>query len=348
MEPLVNSLLSVVVFIFISIVIMLTIIFLYIKKEKEYKESSYYQVTKLSYKLVCNDVGRCGEYFVYKRLKHLEVNGAKFLFNVYIPKGNGETTEIDVLMIHSKGIFVFESKNYSGWIFGNESQRKWCQTLPTKKGKCHKEYFYNPIMQNRSHIKYLNSFLDNRFTIRSIIVFSDKCTLKNVQIKSDDINVVKRCDVACVVSAIIDRISIDVLSESVINEVYNKLYPLTQVDNIAKAQHIANIYNNLNRKSEQQIDTEYTSIMVTDIPLEASEVCVESVSENMQSPVVRLSEQIPINIDHPVQRSSMCPRCKGRLVLRTATRGLNAGNQFYGCSNYPKCRYIKNITNKMA
>lgn len=37
-----------------------------------------------------------------------------------------------------------------------------------------------------------------------------------------------------------------------------------------------------------------------------------------------------------------CPRCGGNLVLRTASRGVNAGNQFWGCENFPKCRYIRN------
>ena len=39
----------------------------------------------------------------------------------------------------------------------------------------------------------------------------------------------------------------------------------------------------------------------------------------------------------------VCPRCGGQLILRTAKKGDNAGNQFYGCSNFPKCRYIQNI-----
>ena len=38
-----------------------------------------------------------------------------------------------------------------------------------------------------------------------------------------------------------------------------------------------------------------------------------------------------------------CPKCGGKLVLRTAKKGMNAGNQFYGCSSYPKCNYIRNI-----
>jgi restriction system protein len=36
----------------------------------------------------------------------------------------------------------------------------------------------------------------------------------------------------------------------------------------------------------------------------------------------------------------LCPRCEHPLVIRTATKGMNQGEQFWGCSNYPRCRYI--------
>jgi ssDNA-binding Zn-finger/Zn-ribbon topoisomerase 1 len=39
----------------------------------------------------------------------------------------------------------------------------------------------------------------------------------------------------------------------------------------------------------------------------------------------------------------LCPECGDRLVLRTARRGANAGNQFYGCNDYPRCRYTAAI-----
>ena len=42
----------------------------------------------------------------------------------------------------------------------------------------------------------------------------------------------------------------------------------------------------------------------------------------------------------------ICEKCGAKLILRTATRGANAGNQFYGCSNYPRCKYIRNIQNE--
>ena len=42
------------------------------------------------------------------------------------------------------------------------------------------------------------------------------------------------------------------------------------------------------------------------------------------------------------KENMVCPKCGGQLVLRTAKQGANAGKQFYGCSNFPKCRYIRN------
>ncbi len=41
--------------------------------------------------------------------------------------------------------------------------------------------------------------------------------------------------------------------------------------------------------------------------------------------------------------SPTCPRCGSAMVLRTASKGANAGNRFWGCSNYPNCRGIATI-----
>ena len=52
------------------------------------------------------------------------------------------------------------------------------------------------------------------------------------------------------------------------------------------------------------------------------------------------------NVDNYVgndESSLLCPQCGSKLVLRTAKKGENAGNQFYGCSAFPKCRYVQNV-----
>jgi hypothetical protein len=35
-----------------------------------------------------------------------------------------------------------------------------------------------------------------------------------------------------------------------------------------------------------------------------------------------------------------CPECGAPMILRTAKKGVNTGNQFWGCSQYPRCRGI--------
>lgn len=41
----------------------------------------------------------------------------------------------------------------------------------------------------------------------------------------------------------------------------------------------------------------------------------------------------------------LCPVCGGSMVVRTAKRGVNLGNQFWGCSQYPACRGIRHLEN---
>lgn len=290
-----------------------------IVKEIIHRKTTYYQITKIPYLLVRRDLGRYGEYLTYKHLRHHEKDGAKFLFNIYIPKGNDGTTEIDVLMISPKGLFVFESKNYSGWIFGSENQRNWYQTLPQGRRRSHKEAFYNPVMQNNTHIKHLKTLLGSDIPTHSIITFSDRCTLKKVQITSSDIHVINRSRVGSVVGAICDRMNAGLLDEKQITDLYEKLFPYSQVNASVKAQHIADI-NNLSKNAAPQPEIKQEPETQEPVPEQSS---------------VMHSEQNPMS----------CPKCGGALILRTAKRGENAGNQFYGCSNFPKCKYIQ-ILNK--
>ncbi|QYY37413.1 nuclease-related domain-containing protein [Ruficoccus sp. ZRK36] len=71
--------------------------------------------------------------------------------DVIAPSTNG-TTQIDHVIVSRVGIFVIETKNYSGWIFGGEKQAKWTQSLYGKKSS-----FQNPLHQNYRHIKCLSA-----------------------------------------------------------------------------------------------------------------------------------------------------------------------------------------------
>lgn len=57
----------------------------------------------------------------------------------------------------------------------------------------------------------------------------------------------------------------------------------------------------------------------------------------------RPTEKI-LEVTPPKSTTPLCPSCHAPLVMRTAKRGPNKGNQFYGCSSYPRCRYTKDIS----
>ena len=307
-----------------GMVVWVIIIGIFVYKNKKYKETSYYKNTKNSCWKLFWDKGKLGEYAIFKRLKHLETENTKFLFNVYIPKEDRTTTEIDVLLICPKGIVVFESKNFSGWIFGNESSKNWTQTLPHGRGRSEKMHFLNPIIQNRGHIKHLKNFLGIEVNIKSVIVFSDRCTLKELTLKSDDVKVINRYDVVRTVNDIFRQSNSENLNENKIAEIYDKLCPLSQVDNYVKEQHIQNIHRvhkDVLKKQEEEIVENLT-------------VLCEHTVDNI------VTEEIQATV--PIKHMQ-CPKCAGKLVLRTAKKGKNLGKQFYGCSNYPKCRYVQNV-----
>ena len=206
-----------------------------------YKKTAYYKITRLSYLKMKKDLGRYGEYETYRLLRRFEAKGARFLFNIYLPRENDKTTEIDVLMIEKNGVYVFESKNYSGWIFGNESQKTWTQTLPKGRGrKARKECFLNPVWQNKLHISALKNVLpDPDVPVYSLIVFSDRCELKNVSLYHNDVSVIHRKDIVSAVKRC--QPSQKSLSEKDINEFYGILYPYTQVSSAEKQKHIDDI-----------------------------------------------------------------------------------------------------------
>ena len=308
-------------------------------REILYRKTVYYKVTHVSYFRMRRDLGRFGEFLTYRYLRKHEKEGAKFLFNLYIPKGEDGTTEIDVLMISPKGLFVFESKNYSGWIFGSEHQPKWYQTLPQGRGKSHKEAFYNPIMQNKTHIKHLKAMLGETIPMHSIITFSDRCTLKNVQVKSTDIHVINRNEVVGVVAAIASR-QPDILTTAQIQEIHDLLYPYTQTDDAVKQKHIERIEQAIHSDPEE---TTVTAAPISPLQQTPSEVPTVQETSTEVPTTQEISTEVPDILPEPKTTPLHCPKCGAELVLRTAKKGSNAGNQFYGCSNFPKCRYIQSV-----
>lgn len=208
------------------------------QRREDYENSSYYAVTHIPYQYHRRDVGKYGEYLIYDHLRQRESIGSKFLFNVYIPVENGQTSEIDVLMIDPHGLFVFESKNYGGWIFGDEDSKQWCQCFKSGRQHSHKEYFYNPIKQNEGHINVLKFYLGYpAIAMHNIVVFSDRCNFKHVVTNK---HVIYRYETANRVRMICSKQPPCVTDEQ-IEAIYQRLYPLTQRNAKTKEQHIEQI-----------------------------------------------------------------------------------------------------------
>ena len=172
----------------IFIIIILGICIYYELKNIEYDKSKYKEECGNNFLEVIIDKGKYGEYLSFNKLEKIKGNH-KILTNVYLPKGNEETIEIDLVYIHETGIYILESKNYSGWIFGDEKNEYWMHTLKNRQ----KEKFYNPLWQNNTHIEYLKKLLkiDENY-IKSIIVFSERCNIKTIVGDSENVKVINR------------------------------------------------------------------------------------------------------------------------------------------------------------
>ncbi len=215
------------------------------------------------------DRGKEGEFYVSQVLGD-SIDGVKQIFNDYKFISNGKSVQIDHIFINKNGIFVIETKNYKGSIYGNEEQQEWTQVLAY--GNVQNK-FYNPIKQNNSHIYKLQKFLPKNIDVISIVVFID-ADIENV----DSNNVCK----------------LDELTE-ILNFDYGRTITPKQIDYVA---NILRRYQNDNITEEEHIKN-----------------------------IHKMQEDIENNI---------CPRCGAGLVIRNSDYG-----EFYGCSNYPKCKFKK-------
>ncbi|WP_448550813.1 nuclease-related domain-containing protein [Thalassotalea montiporae] len=119
--------------------------------------------------------GRIGENLVIKGLeKHLDSGEYTIINDVTLPLEDGGTTQVDHVVVSRFGIFVIETKNMSGWIFGSEKQASWTQTIHRSKHQ-----FQNPLRQNYKHTKTLSALLDLPHELfHSVVVFTRNAELK--------------------------------------------------------------------------------------------------------------------------------------------------------------------------
>ena len=121
--------------------------------------------------------GKIGEAKVSRRLKKLaKKKGGQIFDNVIIPGDNDKTSQIDHIYVCKYGVFVVETKNYAGRIYGTDGQLEWTQVLAYGHNK---NKLYNPVKQNATHIGRLRDILKLDVAFFSVIVFV-KANIDNV------------------------------------------------------------------------------------------------------------------------------------------------------------------------
>lgn len=95
--------------------------------------------------------GWFGERAVSRGLSQLDPTTYHTFHDLYLPRPDGQgTTQLDHVVVSPFGIFVIETKNYKGWIFGSEKQPQWTQQIYRQKNR-----FQNPLHQNDLHVRAL-------------------------------------------------------------------------------------------------------------------------------------------------------------------------------------------------
>lgn len=96
------------------------------------------------------------------------------------------TTQIDHIVVCRKGVFVIETKNYSGKIIGDDLSKYWIQKLNGRKNT-----FYSPIRQNKTHVNAVISLLKKYkyIPVYSIVVFCGNSDIRKVKCKDQVISI---------------------------------------------------------------------------------------------------------------------------------------------------------------
>jgi restriction system protein len=112
-------------------------------------------------------IGAAGERRVNSMLsRKLAEQDYILLEDLTLPTAHG-TTQVDHIVLSRYGIFVIETKNMSGWIFGGRSQARWTQVM-----RRHKSQFQNPLRQNYHHVKVVQDLLNIRLDqLENLVAF---------------------------------------------------------------------------------------------------------------------------------------------------------------------------------
>ena len=115
-----------------------------------------------------------GEWVIRLACRFLDPKKHHVLHNVTLPSPDNGTTQMDHVIISRFGIFVVETKNYGGAIYGSAHDRSWTQAIGNRKIR-----FSNPLRQNYGHTMALVALLGvPHEKVKSIVIFTGSARLK--------------------------------------------------------------------------------------------------------------------------------------------------------------------------
>jgi restriction system protein len=147
--------------------------------------------------------------------------------DIILPSKNG-TTQIDHVLVSVFGIFVIETKNMQGWLFGGEKDSTWCQSIYG-----HKNRFQNPLRQNYRHIECLAEFLKlERQFFHSVVFFIGECEFKTTMPPN----------VLCSgLGSYINSFNTPALTQRQVTDIEGKLRALKATSRLTKSEHLASL-----------------------------------------------------------------------------------------------------------
>lgn len=184
--------------IIIPFVLVIFVIFIAFRLYKKRDEKQDYQNSIWSFNrnqdlletVTNSDRGTYAERNLVIKLLKYGIPAQTIFHDLYLRKPNVSFSQIDLVVVTTAGIVVFEVKDYSGWIFGKGYQEQWTQVLAYGSQKYR---FYNPIKQNSKHIIDLRNTRKQfeNIPFYSVIVFDGDCELRDISFVPDGTFVVR-------------------------------------------------------------------------------------------------------------------------------------------------------------
>ena len=235
------------------------------------------------------------------------LNTLKFKYN------DINSCQIDHIVINPYGIWVIETKNIKGLIYGTEQDEKWTQVLAYGK---YKNFFDNPIKQNAKHITHLANYLEVDNIFHNIVIFLDEANLSNID--AYGVYSIEHLHIA------LNSQKSIILSNEEIDYYYKILLHLQMKKSTTYKLSLAKPKSLIDLQQENKEQNEHIC------PKCGGQVVLRSGNFGAFYGCTNYP-----NCDYT--QKCICPQCKSNLILRTKK------GHFLGCSNYPKCTYTQKV-----